>query len=329
MFQDSGTYWSRPAGESFNAARDRAVPPGMTAPSRPATRSLPTRSTGRGRAGLRAAGVAAAAVLGLSLLVPGSQATSDTSVPSRAYGMTLSGLLVSFPLDRPERVERVGPIDGLVLDANLVGMDFRSADRRLYGVGNAGGIYVVDTSNGSVSLAGRLTTLLEGNTFGVDVNPAADALRIVGDTGQNLRYAFATGTTTVDTDLDDDGDPDTITRGIAAAAYVNNDTDPSTGTALLDLDVDGPTLALQVPANAGTLTPLGPLGTTLDGQDHGFDIATRLRDGAAVRNTGYVVSRVDRAWRLLRVDLLTGRAREVGAFPGRTRVVDVAVVPAR
>lgn len=301
----------------------------MSAPSRPATRPVPTRSTGRGRAGVRAAGVAASAVIGLSLLVPGSQATSDTSVPTRAYGMTLSGLLVSFPLDRPERVERVGPIDGLVLDANLVGMDFRPADRRLYGVGNAGGIYVVDTSDGSVSLAGRLTTLLEGSTFGVDVNPAADALRIVGDRGQNLRYAFATGTTTEDAPLNSEADGASPTQGVAGAAYVNNDTDRSTGTALLDLDVDTPTLALQVPANAGTITSLGPLGTTLDGRDHGFDIATRLRDGTAVRNTGYVVSKVDRRWRLLRVDLLTGRAREVGAFPGRTRVVDVAVVPAR
>ncbi|GAB2618415.1 DUF4394 domain-containing protein [Nocardioides ginkgobilobae] len=303
----------------------------MTAPSRPATRpsAAATRTRRRSGAGLRTAGVATAAVLGLSLLVPGSQATSDTSAPTRAYGLTLSGLLVSFPLDRPERVERVGPVDGLVLDANLVGMDFRPADRRLYGVGNAGGIYVVDTTDGSVSLAGRLTVLLEGDSFGVDVNPAADALRIVGDTGQNLRYSFATGTTSTDTDLDSDGDPMTITRGIAGAAYVNNDTDPATGTALLDLDAEVSALVLQVPANDGTITALGPLGPSLQGRDHGFDIATRLRDGRAVRNTGYVVSKVDRRWRLLRVDLLTGRAREVGAFPGRTRVVDVAVVPAR
>lgn len=304
----------------------------MTAPSRPATRpsaTAATRTRRRSGTGLRAAGVATAAVLGLSLLVPGSQATSDTSTPTRAYGMTLSGLLVTFSLDRPERVERVGPVDGLVLDANLVGMDFRPADRRLYGVGNAGGIYVVDTTDGSVSLAGRLTTLLDGLTFGVDVNPAADALRIVSDSGQNLRYSFATGMTTEDAELDSDGDPATPTEGIAGAAYVNNDTDPATGTALLDLDAEVSALVLQVPANNGTITALGPLGLSLQGRDHGFDIATRLRDGKAVRNTGYVVSKVDRTWRLLRVDLLTGRAREVGAFPGRTRVVDVAVVPAR
>ena len=32
---------------------------------------------------------------------------------------------------------------------------------------------------------------LEGENFGVDFNPAANALRIVSDTGQNLRQPFA------------------------------------------------------------------------------------------------------------------------------------------
>ena len=129
----------------------------------------PARRTSARLAGL------AAAVLGLSALVPGSQADS---VPTLAYGLTASKRLVSFSLDDPGRTERIGRVEGMLLDSRLVGIDFRPADGRLYGVGNAGGIYVVDTADGGAMLVGRLSVLLEGDSFGVDVNPVADALRI-------------------------------------------------------------------------------------------------------------------------------------------------------
>lgn len=88
-------------------------------------------------------------------------------------------------------------------------------------------------------------------------------------------------------------------------------------------------LTLQVPANDGIITMLGPLGVDLRGQEAGFDIASRVREGVAVGNTGYLVgTAAGRQSRLYRVDLLTGHAREAGAFPKGTRVVDLAVVPA-
>ena len=78
---------------------------------------------------------------------------------------------------------------------------------------------------------------LRGGHFGIDVNPAADALRIVSNTGQNLRHAFAGNVTTADSPLNV---PDTTprVRGVVGAAYTNNDKDDTTGTALYDLNAD-------------------------------------------------------------------------------------------
>ena len=43
----------------------------------------------------------------------------------------------------------------------------------------------------------QLTIPLDGTVFGVDFNPAADRLRIISDTGQNLRHNVNAGGVTL------------------------------------------------------------------------------------------------------------------------------------
>ena len=87
------------------------------------------------------------------------------------------------------RLREIGSISGLQgSDSALVGMDFRVQDGLLYGVGNGGGLYTIDTDSALATPAGQLTVVLSGTSFGVDFNPAANALRIISDTGQNLRH---------------------------------------------------------------------------------------------------------------------------------------------
>ena len=62
--------------------------------------------------------------------------------------------------------------------------------RELYGLGDGGGIYTLDTSTAEAKVT-ELTVDLQGDFLGVDFNPAANALRIISDTGQNLRHPFA------------------------------------------------------------------------------------------------------------------------------------------
>jgi hypothetical protein len=64
-------------------------------------------------------------------------------------------------------------------DASLVGIDFRVQDGQLYGVGDGGGIYTIDTTNAKATLVSSLTVALDplATSFGVDFNPAAESTR--------------------------------------------------------------------------------------------------------------------------------------------------------
>ena len=232
-------------------------------------------------------------------------------------------------------------ISGLRPGEKLVGIDFRPRDGQLYGVGSKDSgavLYLIDTETGSASVVTPLTTVaggpvvLVGEQFGVDFNPAADALRIVSDTGQNLRaFPSATtptgaartlGQTIVDGPLNEAGAPAT---GIVGAAYTNNDNDPATGTTLYDIDAATDRLLVQNPPNNGTLVAIGALDVPTR-PVVGFDILTLSVSGvptnfaylATTSATGKPVSS------LRTIDLATGRTvTEWGTFG--VQVLDIAV----
>jgi len=115
--------------------------------------------------------------------------------------LTADGRLVCFKDRSPDKTSEIGTITGLAgADTSLVGIDFRVQDGMLYGVGNAGGVYTIDTTTAVATPGVALTTALTpGTFFGVDFNPAADRLRIVSDAGLNLRHNVnAAGTTLTD-----------------------------------------------------------------------------------------------------------------------------------
>jgi len=253
----------------------------------------------------------------------GATTAATATTRLQAVGLEAGGKhLVRFRTDRPGGSTRTGTVTGLKGDSRLLGIDYRVADGKLYGLGNNGGIYTL-TRAGLATRTGALTVPLEGTLFGVDVNPAADALRIVSNTGQNLRQSFATPAvpTAVDTRLTT---PPTTgdTAGVVAAAYTNNDTSTATATTLYDIDVRTNRVAVQAPANAGTLSPTGSLGVDARG-NAGLDIYSVVRNGKAVDHVAYATLRVGGVHGLYRVDLLTGEATRVGAFA--QEVVDLAI----
>ena len=136
-------------------------------------------------------------LLGAALAVPAtaSAAESDDDHPSRsASSLDVVGLvggteLVDFTSDSSV-TGNSREVSGLVGDQRLVGIDYRVQDGKLYGVGNAGGVYTID-DGGVATKVRQLSVALEGTAFGVDFNPAANALRVISDTGQNLRQPFA------------------------------------------------------------------------------------------------------------------------------------------
>lgn len=243
-------------------------------------------------------------------------------------GLTTDGRLVCFNERRPSRLQLIGTVSGLQMDTRLVGIDFRVQDGLLYGVGDAGGVYMLDTGHAQATLVNRLSVALSGNTFGVDFNPVADRLRIVSDTGQNLRHNVnAGGVTLLDGALNYTAG--TSALGVAGAAYTNNDLSPATpattGTTLFVLDAALDQIALQSPPNNGSLVPTGKL--TVDSATlTGFDIYSVVRGGVTVRNRALAtLSAADGSVRLYDINLLTGKATARGTLPSALTVMDIAV----
>jgi hypothetical protein len=239
-------------------------------------------------------------------------------------GLTADGKLVCFEDDKPRDADRIGTVSGLQTDTKLVGIDFRPATGDLYGLGDAGGVYVVDPSSAEASLRGRLNVALQGTQFGVDFNPTVDRLRIVSDTGQNLRANVVDGTTTVDGPLNYLGPPPVNPAlGVTGVAYTNNDADPNTATTLFDIDTSLDQVAVQAPPNAGTLNPTGKL--LVDASSPvGFDIYSSIDStGTTVDNDAFASLTTSSGSAFYSIDPLTGRASKVGSF--RVSVVDIAI----
>lgn len=254
------------------------------------------------------------------------QAAGDRPV---AVGLTGDQRLVRFRVDRPGVVLPLGKVNGLAGDTRLVGIDYRVQNNKLYGVGDKGGVYTIREIGAKATKVSQLSVALQGSSFGVDFNPAANRLRVISDTGQNLRHnvddpagAPAAGTTAVDGTLTNPPVPPATTgatgaTGVTGAAYTNNDVDATTATTLFDLDTAQDQVSVQSPANAGNLAPTGKTGVDVP-RDSGFDIYSSANAGT---NTGYAVA----GSRAFRVNLLTGRATSLGSFPRGRQVVDVAV----
>ena len=242
------------------------------------------------------------------------------------YGLTAGERIVTFSLDDPRDIQRIVPIRGLTRGEDVVGFDRRPSNDTFYLVARSrrgATLYTVNPRNGRARSVAALVSAptatnpnrtpvrLDGTEFGFDFNPAADALRIVSDTGQNLRVipsartapdgtALQPGDTFTDGMLNRNGQ--TVT-GVTAAAYTNNDTDPATATTLYVIDADRDELSIQNPPNAGTLTNTVPLERRT-GPRAGFDVRTTSDGDLAVASLS---RRSDQPrTRIVVVDLATG-----------------------
>ncbi|GAB7050923.1 DUF4394 domain-containing protein [Catenuloplanes indicus] len=275
---------------------------------------------------LAAAAVMAAATTGIVVSQP---AASQAATPSlMAYGLLTDGQrMLTWKTDNPGQNDWVRRVVGLSTDTSLIGLDFRVLDGQLYGVGNYGGIYKITlppaVAAPTLAKVGQLSVALSGQSFGVDFNPAADRLRIVGNHGQNLSYDLNTNTTTAQTGLTDGNTGQTAT-GITGVAYTNNDLSNTTATLLSDVDTVKNQLSLQNPPAGGMLFPIGQFGVD-PSLNSGFDINTTVSNGRAVANTGFAVF-VDPITLIsteYQIDLTSGLATRVDDFP--LDVVEIAI----
>jgi len=267
---------------------------------------------------------------GLTIAFAGT-ASAEAAQPSKGGGdslksgnrlavaLTDQNQLVSFKVRNPDRLLSIRSIRGLQPGVSMVGIDYRPKTGDLYGVGSNSAVYRINPQTGiaiaeNVDAMGNpvpFTPGLNGTNFGIDFNPAPDAIRIVSDAGQNKRVAPDAGTTLGDDLALNPGMPK-----VGGAAYTNssfNFTQPlAANVQLFVVDYANDMVFLQNPPNNGTLTN----GRRLTGVDvqpkFGWDIA-------GANDVGYLATsdRRGRASSLYTVDETTGSTRNLGEIGGR------------
>ncbi len=222
-----------------------------------------------------------------------------------------NGFVIFNPTNPATAVTKT--FSGLVSGDEIVGLDFRPATGQLYGLGSGSRIYAINTSSGAATAIGTLPIVptLSGTDFGFDFNPTVDRIRIVSNTGQNLRVNPETGViAAVDGNLNP-GSP-----AITAAAYTNNFAGATT-TVLYDIDAATDKLFKQDPPNSGGLVEVGALGINVEAAS-GFDIGGTSGKAYAILTTGTTA-------KIYTINLQTGAATAIGDFPTTVKAMAVGL----
>lgn len=213
--------------------------------------------------------------------------------------------LYFFSLSDPSRLLAAFGISGLSNGEVLYGMDRRPSSEVVYAVSNLNKVYVINFTTG-VAMGGlTLDMALSGNQFGLDFDPMTEYLRVISDTGQNLRVNVDSGAVFPDSNLAyANGDPNFGTAPVATSAAQSNNTTSTLETQLYVIDSNLDVLALLSDPATGHLTTIGPLGVNAS-DVNGFEIAPGGQDGLAALTVGLATS-------IYRINLSTGAATLVG-----------------
>lgn len=239
--------------------------------------------------------------------------------------------LIEFNAGQPQKVLRRVPLQGLASSDRLVGIDFRVARGTLYALSARGRLYTLDPATGRLSTVGAGATMaLTGTRFGVDFNPVADRIRVVSDSGLNLRlHPDTAGVAAADPPLQYDAAD--VARGgtpqVVAAGYTYNQRNDRLTTNYA-IDTARGTLLTQgtqedVPAavspNTGRLYTVGEMGTG-PLQEASLDIAD-------TNNAALAALRQGNRTRLYALNLATGRATLLGTVGSGDALWGLAIQP--
>jgi hypothetical protein len=240
-------------------------------------------------------------------------------------GLTADNRLLPLRAGTPLQAGPALPITGLAAGENLVAIDFRPANGRLYALSDQSRLYTVDPWTGTATAVGApFTPSLAGTEFGFDFNPTVDRIRVVSDSGQNLRLHPDTGAV-VATDLPlayAATDPGAGQTPMLAGSGYTNSVAGAVTTTLYGIDAARDVLVTQTPPNNGVLNTVGALGrdvTTMAG----FDIAAGGPAWAALHSGNGPTQ-------LFTIDLATGATTWQGTLAnavGPARLRGLAVAP--
>ncbi|QIL74881.1 DUF4394 domain-containing protein [Hymenobacter sp. HDW8] len=117
---------------------------------------------------------------------------ADAVTPGSGDGAWQNGLIIFNPITLAKIQEM--PITGLsAVTDRLYGLDIRPATGQLYALvattsATDGRLYTINPATGAATLVAAVSIPLSGSlTLGFDFNPVVDRIRIVTNSGQNLR----------------------------------------------------------------------------------------------------------------------------------------------
>jgi hypothetical protein len=222
-----------------------------------------------------------------------------------AYAISMANELLIFNPANPVPVSK--PITGLQTNEMILGIDMRPVNGQLYALGSSNRIYTINASSGAAAALATttFTPALSGTSFGFDFNPTVDRIRVVSNTGQNLRLNPNDGAVAA---VDSSLRPGTPV--VNAAAYTNNFAGATT-TVLYDIDSQTDRLFMQNPPNNGVLVDVGALGVDIDAAN-GFDIGSNS-------GTAWALLTVGGNTRIYTINLSTGAATAGVMFPQQVR----------
>lgn len=285
--------------------------------------------------GARVCAVAFTAALTAALIV-GCATAPEAVGPLRAetvVAVTDAAEIIRFNAGQPQRVLQRKPLVGLAPGDRLIGIDYRVARGVLYAVAASGRVYTLDADTAVLTRVGSgAAVVFSGQHFGVDFNPVADRIRVVSDSGQNLRLHPDTGAlAAADPPLRMAASPapavGAMALRIAGAAYTYNKHNDKLTTNFA-IDLASGTLMVQgsregvvpvVSPNTGKLTAVGALGTGAL-EDAAFDIAD-------INNAALAALRSGGRTRLHVVDLASGHATLIGSVGEGRALWGLAIVP--
>ena len=219
------------------------------------------------------------------------------------FGLTCSNSLVQFGSGNPGTLARNVAITGMTPGAAMVGIDFRPADGRLFGVGTDSRVYTIDTLTGAASAVGGVfSPAVNGQHFGIAFSGAQDRIRLSSVEGnQNLSLDPLTGAVaSSDPDLAFvAGDPN-VGGNPAVSGLAYHET--AGASTLYAIDATANALVTVDPATGGLAT-VGSFGFNVY-LCSGFDVDT---DG-----TGYASLSTGNGSELYTIDLASGDATRLG-----------------
>lgn len=251
-----------------------------------------------------------------------------------AYALTSNNNLLSFYTGNANYIRNQVGITGLSAGYNLVGMDVRPADLKLYGLAYnsnnmSAKVYTINPMTGVATAvtADSIANINLNGAVGVDFNPVADRMRVVTSNNFNYRINQLTGLLAAnDTALNfATGDANFgIDPNVATIAYTGSKVGATT-TTLYAYDDSLNLLLTQTPPNAGVLNTKGSSGIMVNAMDRTSDMDIYYNHTTKMDMPYFVANTTNGNDKLYTLNLTTGAVMEVGMIGLGIAVRDIAI----